>query len=62
MAIVIYIVAGILIMKFRYQATGTDIIPNKEFWLSFPLLIKVAAYTSYHEFSTASRKIIMVYK
>ena len=33
--------AGVLIMKFLYKATGTDIIPNKKLWLAFPLLLKV---------------------
>ena len=28
-------------MKYRYQATGTDIIPNKGFWGQLPFLIKV---------------------
>ena len=28
-------------MKYRYNATGTDIIPNKSFWVMLPGLIKV---------------------
>ena len=32
---------GAIIMKVRYQATGSDIIPNKSFWMSLPLLVKV---------------------
>ena len=39
--IVTYFVAGALIMKFHYQSTGTDIIPNKALWVSLPFLIKV---------------------
>ena len=39
--IITYFVAGALIMKFHYQATGTDIIPNKGLWSQFPFLIKV---------------------
>ena len=27
-------------MKFRYEATGSDIIPNKGLWIQLPLLIK----------------------
>ena len=42
LGIAIYIVAGVLIMKFRYNAAGTDIIPNKIFWMELPLLIKVS--------------------
>ena len=36
-----YFVIGALIMKYRYNASGTDIIPNKKFWMSLPFLIKV---------------------
>ena len=36
-----YFVAGILIMKLHYKATGTDIIPNKKLWLALPIYIKV---------------------
>lgn len=39
--IVTYFVAGALIMKFNYQSTGTDVIPNKELWVTFPFLVKV---------------------
>lgn len=28
-------------MKYRYNAAGTDVIPNKTFWMKFPVLIKV---------------------
>lgn len=28
-------------MKFKFDASGTDIIPNKTFWFSLPGLIKV---------------------
>ena len=28
-------------MKFKFEKTGTDIIPQKEFWISIPFLIKV---------------------
>ena len=34
--------AGALIMKFHYKATGTDIVPNKKFWFALPLLLKVS--------------------
>ncbi|XP_060578370.1 cation-dependent mannose-6-phosphate receptor-like isoform X2 [Ruditapes philippinarum] len=34
--VVIYFVAGILYMKFKNQATGTDLIPNKSLWTSIP--------------------------
>jgi 1,2-dihydroxy-3-keto-5-methylthiopentene dioxygenase len=39
--VVIYLVAGILFMKYKRGATGKEVIPNVEFWSSFPGLIKV---------------------
>ena len=41
LGVISYFVAGALIMKYRYNATGTDIIPNKKFWIMLPGLIKV---------------------
>jgi len=37
---VLYLVIGALIKKFKFGAEGTDIIPNKEFWVDLPSLIK----------------------
>ena len=39
--IITYFVAGALIMKLHYKATGTDIIPNKKLWFALPIFIKV---------------------
>ena len=39
--IVVYFVAGMIIMRVKYEKTGTDIIPNKGFWFSLPSLVKV---------------------
>ena len=36
-----YFVAGMIIMRVKYEKTGTDIIPNKAFWTSLPSLVKV---------------------
>ena len=36
-----YLITGMVIMKVKYEKTGTDIIPNKQFWLALPFLIKV---------------------
>ena len=30
-------------MRVKYQATGTDLIPNKNIWIQIPGLIKVCA-------------------
>ena len=35
-----YFVVGIIIKRKKYEATGTDSIPNKEFWTSLPGLVK----------------------
>jgi len=37
---VVYCVAGVLFMKFKREASGTDLIPNKDFWFSLPGLCK----------------------
>ena len=36
-----YFIVGAIIMKVKYDATGTDLIPNKNFWLELPHLFKV---------------------
>ncbi|KAL4222528.1 hypothetical protein ACF0H5_018567 [Mactra antiquata] len=35
----VYLVAGTIFMKMRLNATGSDLIPNKNFWFSLPGLI-----------------------
>lgn len=37
--IIVYFIAGILFMKFKNQATGTDLIPNKSLWSRIPGLV-----------------------
>lgn len=37
----VYFVMGMVIMRVKYNAAGTDLIPNKAFWKSLPGLIKV---------------------
>lgn len=39
--VVVYLVVGVIVMKFKYSAAGTDLIPNNAFWAGFPLLLKV---------------------
>lgn len=41
LAFVIYFVVGAIIKKVQYNATGTDIVPNKDFWVLLPVLLKV---------------------
>ena len=38
----IYLVAGVLFMKYKREATGKELIPNVEFWSSLPGLVKVS--------------------
>lgn len=35
-----YFIAGALIMKFKFQKTGLEIIPHREFWFLLPFLVK----------------------
>jgi uncharacterized membrane protein len=35
-----YLIIGVLVKKYVYGATGSDLIPNKNFWLSIFGLIK----------------------
>jgi len=41
---IVYFVVGMIIMKVKFEKTGTDIIPNKGFWTSLPFLVKVRSY------------------
>lgn len=45
-------------MKYRYNAAGTDVIPNKKFWMEFPLLIKVKHYNIIYDTIIKKRNII----
>ena len=38
---VTYFIVGAIILKFKFERSGTDIIPQKVFWFSLPGLIKV---------------------
>ena len=40
-AFVSYFVIGAVILRVKYQKSGTDLIINKEFWKDFPMLVKV---------------------
>lgn len=39
--LVIYLVGGILFMRIARGAQGAEMIPNREFWLELPVLVKV---------------------
>lgn len=41
LAFVVYFIVGAVIMKLQRGATGSDIIPNKSFWMDLPFLVKV---------------------
>ncbi|XP_070565871.1 uncharacterized protein [Ptychodera flava] len=38
--VIVYLIGGVLIMKFVKKETGSDLIPNKGFWVSLPGYIK----------------------
>ena len=35
---------GAVIMKVKFEKTGSEIIPNKHFWTELPLMLKVRKY------------------
>lgn len=39
-AVMVYIIGGILFLRFYRGASGVEMIPNYEFWKDFPLLVK----------------------
>ena len=41
-AVVTYVVVGVLVMKYRKGAQGVELIPNYHFWKDFPFLVKVS--------------------
>lgn len=42
LAVILYFSIGAVVMKYRYGATGSDIVPNKSFWVMLPFLVKVS--------------------
>ena len=42
-------------MKVRYDATGSDLVPNKDFWTSLPFLVKVSVTYYTREYCTSIR-------
>lgn len=45
--LLVYIVAGVLFNKFHRGASGKEVIPNVNFWMDFPLLVKDGVEFSY---------------
>jgi len=39
--VVTYFVVGAVILRVKYQKSGTDLIIHKSFWKDFPFLVKV---------------------
>ena len=48
-AVVLYLVGGVLFNKYRRGATGTDVLPNKAFWLDLPGLVAEGCRFSWHK-------------
>ena len=38
---VTYFVVGAIVLRVKYQKSGSDLIINKSFWKDFPFLVKV---------------------
>ncbi|XP_060069574.1 uncharacterized protein LOC132549643 [Ylistrum balloti] len=47
--IIVYVGGGMTYMKVKKQATGTGMIPNKDFWTAIPGLIKEGAVFTYQK-------------
>ena len=51
MFVVIYVVGGILVMRFVRGARGVEMIPHYTFWSDFPLLIRVSRISNWADTS-----------
>lgn len=49
-----YLVFGALFMKYRRGASGLDLIPNREFWMEVPGLIKDGFMFTIRGFKTSN--------
>eukprot|EP00112_Aurelia_sp_Birch-Aquarium-sp1_P009296 Seg2051.4 transcript_id=Seg2051.4/GoldUCD/mRNA.D3Y31 product="Cation-dependent mannose-6-phosphate receptor" protein_id=Seg2051.4/GoldUCD/D3Y31 len=45
--VLVYIVAGVLLNKFFMHKEGSDVVPQKTFWVKFPSLVKDGAIFTY---------------
>lgn len=43
---VVYLIAGVLVMKFVKGAHGSELVPNVGFWKGLPLYVKVCNITN----------------
>jgi len=43
----VYLIGGVAFNKFRNEATGIDLVPNLEFWQTFPHLVKEGCLFTY---------------
>ena len=48
--LIVYLVAGMIFMKFVKKAEGKEVIPNSSFWFSIPGNIKVSRFTFNNKF------------
>ena len=47
-AFIAYCVVGMVVMRVKYDKTGTDVIPNKGLWFGLPSLVKVSLCVLVH--------------
>ncbi|XP_067649906.1 cation-dependent mannose-6-phosphate receptor-like [Haliotis asinina] len=51
-SLLVYLIAGIMFLKFVRKAEGTEMIPNYEFWTAMPSLIREGVYFTFRGFKT----------
>ena len=52
----VYLIAGVLFMKYSKHATGVQMIPNSEFWRELPTYIKVNFFFFQFKFKFQANK------
>ena len=57
-AIVAYIVVGMLVMRYYKGARGIEMIPNLSFWKDFPFLLKVKCNALYTDLNVLFIQLI----
>ena len=58
----VYFVAGMIVMRVKFDKTGSDVIPNKGFWFALPFLVKVAIYIRIYCYTFYALLCFLVFK
>ena len=54
--VLVYIVVGIFLNKFFMHKEGSDVVPQKTFWVKFPSLVKVSSLSFLLSYFVSFRK------